>query len=97
MMTDNRSNLISKYTEELEKQDVVYKPGVFWENALNVIGRSYLSNGIENFRREKVNLNFFVPTYGTPGNGFDANTINKIRIGLINLKLLNCFNSNILK
>ena len=78
-MMHNRPRLIRKYTEELKRQDRVYQPGVFWENALNAIGRSYASNGIANFRRDKVNLNFFVPTYGVPGNGFEENTIKQIR------------------
>ena len=82
IMTDNRPRLISKYTEELKRQDRVYQPSVFWENALDAIGRSYASNGIANFRRDKVNLNFFVPTYGTPGNGFEENTIEQIRSDL---------------
>ena len=75
----NRPRLIRKYTEELKRQDRVYQPGVFWENALNAIGRSYATNGIANFRRDKVNLNFFVPTYGVPGNGFEENKIRQIR------------------
>ncbi len=65
-----RTAIIKDYLEELGRQDPNYFPGTFWEKALQKIAGNYISNGINDFRREDVNLNFFVPTYGPPGNGF---------------------------
>ena len=51
---------------------ILYKAGPFWQRALDDIEKEFLLNGIKNFRGSDLNLNFFVPTYGCPGNGFTA-------------------------
>ena len=51
---------------------IFYEAGPFWQKALDDIEREFLLNGIRNFRGSDLNLNFFVPTYGCPGNGFTA-------------------------
>ena len=56
--------------KELEEQDDRYLPGTFWKKALIEIKRSLMHEGFQSFRSQTVNLNFFVPTYGSPGNGF---------------------------
>ena len=78
-----RSRSILGYKKELETERNCYKPGVFWENALKKIEKLYLHNGITNFRNNPINLSFFVPTYGYPGNGLSLSTQNKL-IKLIN-------------
>ena len=56
----------------------VYKPGPFWEKALEKIAKDFSQKGIENFRNSTLNLEFFVPTYGSPGNGFTKKQIDNI-------------------
>ena len=56
-------------------QEGVYQPGYFWKAALDEIASSFKESGISSFRKAPVNLNFFVPTYGPPGNGFEIDRI----------------------
>ena len=56
----------------------LYKAGPFWENALKNIEKEFSQKGIENFRNSDLNLEFFVPTYGVPGNGFTKKEISSI-------------------
>jgi putative sugar O-methyltransferase len=74
--------LINKHEEasnlQPERVSSLYKPGPFWENALENIAKNFVQNGIENFRNSILNLEFFVPTYGTPGNGFSKKQIDSI-------------------
>ena len=78
-----RSESIWQYKKELETEGNCYKPSVFWENALKKIEKLYLQKGISNFRNSPINLSFFVPTYGFPGNGLSRSTRNEL-IKLIN-------------
>ena len=55
-----------------------YEPGIFWEAALKKIEHEFNEHGICKFRSNEVNLSFFVPTYGCPGNGFSTKIINKL-------------------
>lgn len=64
---------------KLKEQRVCYLPGSFWKSALEEITSNFVKNGLANFRREIVNLYFFVPTYGQPGNGFTLNTIESLK------------------
>ena len=88
-----RSESIWRYKKELETEGDCYKPSVFWENALKKIEKLYLQKGISNFRNSPINLSFFVPTYGFPGNGLSRSTRNEL-IKLINKNILT--NPNIL-
>ena len=56
----------------------LYRPSSFWEDAATKIKNEIDENGIENFRRLKTPLSFFVPTYGMPGNSFDNKIEKKI-------------------
>ena len=69
---------IDYYFNELARQDPVYQPGQFWKVALADIAKSFTKTGVGSFREEPINLNFFVPTYGPPGNGFGKDLINPI-------------------
>ena len=55
-----------------------YQPGIFWKAALKKIEDQFNEAGISQFRADKTNLSFFVPTYGCPGNGFNSETIAKL-------------------
>lgn len=68
-------NQIDYYLNELEKQDPYYQPGYFWKEALAEISKSFIKSGLSSFRKEHINLKFFVPTYGHPGNGLEDNLI----------------------
>ena len=78
-----RSRSILRYKKELKTESDCYQPSVFWDNALKKIEKLYLRNGTSNFRNTPINLSFFVPTYGYPGNGLSLGTRNKL-ITLIN-------------
>ena len=62
-----------------------YKPSSFWKDALIKINETYKKDGIFGFRSDRVNLGYFVPTYGSPGNGFEKGIIKKL-IGSIGTK-----------
>ena len=57
---------------------LLYRAGPFWENALKNIEKEFSQKGIENFRNSDLNLKFFVPTYGSPGNGFKKKEISSV-------------------
>ena len=74
----NKANMISKLFTEQKTQPAIYQPGIFWENALEDILNTYLTMGIHKFRSNRVNLKYFVPTYGSPANGFEQGAVDKI-------------------
>lgn len=74
-MNKNKSKILNRYESIEEEIPVLYMPGVFWEDASKKILNEIENHGIENFRRLKTSLNYFVPTYGIPGNSFN----NKIK------------------
>ena len=75
--------MVNKSEEALNLDTIqippVYKAGPFWESALKNIATNFYENGIANFRNDVLNLKFFVPTYGYPGNGYSEKQINTIR------------------
>ena len=73
---------IDYYFKKLDLQEQVYHPGYFWKAALAEIAASFMETGISSFRKVPVNLNFFVPTYGPPGNGFEIDRINSLLVNL---------------
>ena len=73
-----RKKKVRYFLENLLNQKEYYLPGLFWKGALEEIAENYIDKGIDNFRREDINLQFFVPTYGCPGNGFNKNEISYI-------------------
>ncbi|MFK7893113.1 MAG: putative sugar O-methyltransferase [Granulosicoccus sp.] len=54
--------------QALIQQNALYHPGSFWADATTRIVDEILADGIENFRALPTPLQFFVPTYGQPGN-----------------------------
>ena len=68
----NESILRSQYENPL------YQPTAFWKSATMNILKEIQEEGVENFRRLKNPLYYFVPTYGVPGNNFDKSLEEKI-------------------
>ena len=67
-------------TKLVEKKSIlyVYQPSTFWNDAVKKIESYIRKNGIRRFRSDNTNLAFFVPTYGSPGNGFSCDFIAKV-------------------
>ena len=74
-------NQIDHYLNKLATEDLCYQPGHFWKEALAEISNCFIKTGLSSFRKEDVNLKFFVPTYGPPGNGFERDVINSFLKG----------------
>jgi putative sugar O-methyltransferase len=77
-MNKNQSKILNRYESAKEEIPNLYKPGIFWEDASKKILNEIEKHGIENFRRLKTSLNFFVPTYGLPGNSFNNKVKKKL-------------------
>ena len=56
----------------------LYKPTSFWSEATNLIVNELQKHGIERFRSLRNPLDFFVPTYGVPGNGYSSIMVDKL-------------------
>jgi putative sugar O-methyltransferase len=55
--------------EDMKRQNDLYRPSSFWAAASDRIIPELSTRGVEDFRTMPTALTFFVPTYGTPGNG----------------------------
>jgi putative sugar O-methyltransferase len=73
---------LSLAREEMLTKSPLYHPTAFWDEASSNIERELREHGIENFRRLPSSLNFFVPTYGSPGNSITATQEERIRAAL---------------
>lgn len=62
-------DLITAY-EDMLTQNEFYKPTSFWDNASRIIVSELEEKGVEKFRSLNSTLDYFVPTYGLPGNCF---------------------------
>ncbi len=72
-------NLIVRQNVKPKQVSDLYKPGAFWKEALDSILKIYLEKGIKDFRSERLNLSFFIPTYGWPTYIFNKPFVEKIR------------------
>lgn len=63
---------LTQALNDMLAQDELYKPTAFWQEASSKIESELNEYGVEKFRSLKTALGFFVPTYGIPGNGFNA-------------------------
>ncbi len=59
----------------------VYRPTPFWSQSCIDISNEIRKQGLDNFRKLPINLDYFVPTYGHPGNSLRSED-------LVNLKNL---------
>jgi len=55
---------------DMQAQSDYYRPTIFWNEASSRIVSELCTHGIERFRQLPNALDFFVPTYGSPGGGF---------------------------
>lgn len=70
-MTDMRDYPdLTHALEDMQAQNELYRPTVFWDEASSRIVTELCTHGVESFRSHPTALGFFVPTYGTPGGGF---------------------------
>lgn len=61
---------LTRARSDMEHQNELYCPTVFWDEASSRIVMELIRNGVECFRSLPTMLDFFVPTYGMPGGGF---------------------------
>lgn len=54
---------------DLDAQDDLYRPTAFWQSAIERVATEIRDGGLARFRSSASGLAFFVPTYGSPGNG----------------------------
>lgn len=63
---------------DMRNQSELYRPTAFWDKASNEITEELEKYGVENFRSLPLPLGYFVPTYGSPANGFSPNQISAL-------------------
>jgi len=61
---------LNKALEDMRTQSDLYNPTPFWDQASQNIASELAELGLEKFRSLPIALDYFVPTYGMPGNGF---------------------------
>ena len=61
---------LSRSREDMLLQSELYRPTNFWDQASQLIVDDLQKYGIDRFRSLETTLNYFVPTYGIPGNSF---------------------------
>ena len=66
---------LTRSREDMLLQTELYKPTSFWDKASQLITADIEKNGIEQFRSLPTALDYFVPTYGVPGNSFTKNMV----------------------
>jgi len=77
-------NYMTKYPElklaydDMLSQSELYKPTSFWNNASKLIVHEIEEAGVEKFRSLNSTLNYFVPTYGLPGNSFTKEIVDAL-------------------
>ena len=76
-MKNNKSDL-ELIIERNKTQKEIYQPTSFWEKASKNIIEDIENWGIENFRKLRTPLSYFVPTYGIPGNSYTTDLKDKI-------------------
>ena len=76
MKIDNKY-ILNAFSEMSGKKEI-YRSSKFWEEACKNITENIIKNGLKNFRKDILNLHFFVPTYGSPGNSFREDEIAEI-------------------
>ena len=62
----------------MHKKDPLYRSTSFWEEACINISQEIIESGLDGFRSNETNLNFFVPTYGYPGNSISKEMTEEI-------------------
>ena len=71
-------NYLEKAFLLMSKKNTLYQSSSFWTEACAKIADNFLDTGVKDFRNDRDNLSFFVPTYGFPGNSFSEENMKKI-------------------
>jgi putative sugar O-methyltransferase len=79
-MLNNSSSELDKSLMESENKPDFYKPTSFWREAAIKISEEIKISGVKNFRNLNSSLNFFVPNFGAPTNGFSDNEIDALML-----------------
>jgi putative sugar O-methyltransferase len=64
--------------EDMLTQKEHYQPSKFWYEASSRIVDEISKYGVDNFRNIPTALDFFVPTYGSPGGGFSQEQVDAL-------------------
>jgi len=64
--------------EQMLLQNELYRPTSFWDGASQLIVDDIEAHGVEKFRSLCTILDYFVPTYGLPGNSFTKDMVDSI-------------------
>ncbi|GGI54427.1 putative sugar O-methyltransferase [Oxalicibacterium solurbis] len=65
---------------DMHMQDDIYKPTNFWLHASEPIVQDLKKYGFSNFRNLSSTRNFFVPTYGSPGNALSDEDMTRLNL-----------------
>tara|TARA_B100001057_G_scaffold446226_1_gene484593 strand:- start:276 stop:1325 length:1050 start_codon:yes stop_codon:yes gene_type:complete len=97
-MKEKREKSVKFYFQGLKEQKKFYLPGAFWKDVLEELGNYYIEYGTENFRNSNTNAYYFVPTYGTPTNGFSEEKlveVNSLVSERLNFKQFNLIKNSL--
>ena len=61
--------------KDMKEQQSFYRPTPFWEKASKLLVKEFKEKGFEFFRAGGATCDFFVPTYGAPGNALSEEFI----------------------
>ena len=61
---------LTRAREDMQSQDELYRPTIFWDEASSRIVAELCEFGVERIRSLPSSPYFFAPTYGAPGNSF---------------------------
>ena len=68
---------------DMAQQSPQFQPTPFWRDAAARIGAELAEGGYENFRRLAGPRDFFVPSYGSPGNGLSREDVRSLEATLL--------------
>lgn len=77
-------HLLTLMANDIRHQEALYQPTAFWSQASSAIYADLTEHGFEDFRSLPSVLNYFVPTYGPPGNTLTADETRRIEETLLN-------------
>lgn len=85
MTNDNGRDVLNSMLTEMAAQHELYRPGPFWQAAIDGLCADLNTYGIDYFRAMPSVLAFFAPTYGHPGVNFSAAQTANMRERLLGL------------
>ena len=75
---------LERMCSDMRTRSELYRPTAFWDQASRQIKAELVEHGVETFRSLQLPLGYFVPTYGSPANGFIPEQIYALRACLEN-------------